>query len=440
MARLLVLIVAVMVACASGARGDETSPTLRLADLRAPNTTSTKRAEFFRSVRGQKIPEGFAKPIARETAEQWKGAFWGMLVLRERSDVTRRGCAEFLAHFNDAPSDVQRQGLEAVYGIYPDEFISEVAAILPGIEQPKLFAMAALYLARADSTRRASLVEAMKQEFPDWVSNPILFMLHHNLTIDTREELKARPPLAQLFAAPMAKNHPVIFSVQRLDRRHPGLAVLRMSDGRFLRNADGTIFHIPQMALSDSNLPGYITNGCTPEGIFSIQGTGVSQGNVFIGKTPFLWSVVPFEVPQEDFLHAGKGDAAQPAMEMDVYTALLPESWRGYAPIREAWYAGKAGRNEMLIHGTTIDPEIHRGQPWYPYSPSLGCLTALEIWSPEDGHALLSDQLSLLNAFLSSGTDKGFLVVVDIDDQQAPVSLGEIVTAISAAEATLKQE
>jgi hypothetical protein len=119
------------------------------------------------------------------------------------------------------------------------------------------------------------------------------------------------------------------------------------------------------------------------------------------------------------------------------YESFLPETWRGYWPFKEALLAGRAGRDEMLMHGTTVNSAYYRGQSYYPGTPSAGCLVAVESWSP-DGRLVKSDQLSLAKAFTSGGADRGYLVVVEIDDRATPVMIEDVIADVLAAEALRK--
>ena len=89
----------------------------------------------------------------------------------------------------------------------------------------------------------------------------------------------------------------------------------------------------------------------------------------------------------------------------------------------------------MLLHGTTINPEYYRNNPYYPGTPSAGCLVAMEYWSKSDGRLIHSDQLALAKAFTAGGFDQGYLVVVELDERLAPVNLAEVVMDVIAAEA-----
>ena len=226
----------------------------------------------------------------------------------------------------------------------------------------------------------------------------------------------------------------MIFSFQRHDRTRVGLAMVRASDGRFVRNADGSYFNIAHLALALSNLPGTITNGNTPQGLFTIVGAGTAT-NKWIGPTPYLHAKIPKEATVAEYEHASvEGDWSEAR-----YESFLPPSWRNYFPFKEAWLAGLAGRDDMLLHGTTINPEYYRNNPYYPGTPSAGCLVAMEYWSKSDGRLIHSDQLALAKAFTAGGIDQGYLVVVELGDRLAPVNLAEVVMDVIAAEASFAQ-
>ncbi|HVW62274.1 MAG TPA: hypothetical protein VHC48_19620, partial [Puia sp.] len=109
-----------------------------------------------------------------------------------------------------------------------------------------------------------------------------------------------------------------------------------------------------------------------------------------------------------------------------------------YTPMTEAWSAGHIGRTEIIAHGTTIDPEYFKDKPFYPLTPTMGCLCARELWNPTSGHPLVSEQLGLVNAWSSTPangqpvrTAKGYLYVINVDDQRRPVSRAEVEAWVS---------
>lgn len=400
-------------------------------DFYASNATVTNRIAFKKDLEDRIIGTSLADELTQESEARWQSAFWGMELSLHRSDVGYQAIEKGLASYWHRSESFQRALLEAAYALYPGEFIQPIQQIAQKTNVPKHFAMAVHYLWRChDTLTLSNYFDWLKQNFPDWQEQPILFMLANDLQVSRSQRLQTRPPLRDLFNHPFERDRTVIYSLQRLDRNFPGLTILKGPDGRFIRNPDGSLFHIAHLARAASNLPGYITNGNTPQGIFSIQGVDTSE-NVFIGPAPNLQLVLPFEATPATFHHADESDSV---WSKSRYQALLPDSWKNYLPIYEAYYAGAAGRTEIIAHGTTIDPEFYRGQPYYPLTPSLGCLTATEIWSNHDGRCLHSDQVRFINAYLQTGAMAGYLVVVEIDAQPKPVILNDILMDVLAGE------
>jgi len=133
--------------------------------------------------------------------------------------------------------------------------------------------------------------------------------------------------------------------------------------------------------------------------------------------------IMPYEDSLKKFFH---NDWDSSIVPMTAYQQLLPASWRNYQPITESFFAGKIGRSEIIAHGTTIDPEYFKDKPYYPISPTLGCLCAKEIWNVTSGRLLVSEQFNLYSAFTSTPGNKGYLIVINIDDQQKAVTREEV--------------
>jgi hypothetical protein len=155
--------------------------------------------------------------------------------------------------------------------------------------------------------------------------------------------------------------------------------------------------------------------------VYSIQGTDIAHNN-FIGPTPNLQMVMPFE-SDSTYWHTPY-DSSKTALLN--YLHLLPVSWQTYQPMTEAFYAGQVGRSEVIAHGTTINPAYFKDQPFYPLTPTLGCLCAKEIWNEFNGSFIESDQFNLVNSFLATPGDTGYLMVINIDNQQKAVTREEV--------------
>lgn len=326
--------------------------------------------------------------------------------------------------------ETQRALLTSAYTLYPKESAPLIWPLLPGLTTSKPFAIAAYTLLAADAGAAARLRSLLPQQFAQWADDPRLIALMQRLTGPGA----AQPPLADLLAAPLRPGYPVIFSLQRPGRQQLGLALVRGADGRFVRGADGQLFAQPQLALARTNLPGTLTNGNTPQGVFTIVGAGTAT-NPWIGPTPYLHSKLPIEGSPAEFEHA---DSTAPWSEA-LYESFLPGSWRQYAPIKEAWLAGRAGRDEILSHGTTINPAYYAGASYFPGTPSAGCLVSNEAWDPITGRLTSSDQLRLAQTFSRAGGREevqGYLVVVDVESGGAmngPVTPAEAAAWVAQA-------
>ena len=100
---------------------------------------------------------------------------------------------------------------------------------------------------------------------------------------------------------------------------------MRGPDGRFVRREDGTIFQIAQLAMARTDLPGTITFGNSPQGVYTIRGTGLAT-NQHIGTVPYLWSRLPIEAPVAGILKQvvprGTGSVVEPG---GLVAEIVPE-------------------------------------------------------------------------------------------------------------------
>jgi len=339
------------------------------------------------------------------------------------------------------PPEYQRAVLAAAHLLYAADAAPLLWPLLPQLGTPREFAAAAYTLVKAQPGGQtgARVLGTMTQRFPDWQNEPRLRALAASVQPDRR----AAPPLADLFAAPLRPGYPAVFSVQSKGREYMGLALLRGADGRFVREADGSLFQVPQLARALSNLPGTITLGNTPQGLFTVRGASTAE-NPWIGPTPFLETKLPIEGRVAEFEHR---DTAAEWTE-PLYESFLPPSWQQWEPIKEAWLAGRAGRDEILMHGTVVNPAYYAGASYAPGTPSAGCLVASETWDAATGRLVQSDQLRLAQAFaratLSANPlsadplSKGYLVVVELPGEARPVLAADLEAAVRAAETKMR--
>jgi hypothetical protein len=334
-----------------------------------------------------------------------------------------------LSDFHSNSPEFNNHLLEALKALYPDSSKSLIGKIVRQTKDISTFVYGACVLMHYPKKFELAFVDSLiETKFPN--SNNLLLKLFRSEI--NSEQTSIKEELSEILSSPFQKGKTIIFSFQRCDRSFPGLTIIRKPDGKFVRNDGGKIFAVPQLAFSVANLPGYLKNGNTPQGIFSVVGFYITQKES-IGPTPIILTRIPFGKSPEIFFH---GQNNFKKWNIKDYKALLPSSLKDYPPIYEAFYSGKLGRRLLVMHGSTDDLDFYRGEKYFPLTPTRGCLSTIEIWN-ESGYAIRSDQAQLVNAFFRTKQPKGFLVVLNIDDEKKPVTLDELLPFIQEAERML---
>jgi hypothetical protein len=382
------------------------------------------RVKFKQYLIDKTVNETFLQPLDSNTEFKFEDACWSISQFALQSSYVEVGFAKMFAQYDSLEYGTRRAFLEAVYASYIDKYENNFKQLISKETFSKLFAMEALYLYRNDrSTQNVQSLETlMQQRFPQYDSVVILHELKNYLDKNQNYIQQPTPDILQLFSNQKKLNQKIIYSFQRWNRDYAGIAIIQNADGSFVKDKNGKLITVEQLARSGSDLPYFITNGNTPQGIFSIQGVQVDANHI-IGPTPTIQLVMPFEAEDSLYWHNNYDTTKD---ELGNYLNLLPDSWKNYQPIIEAFYAGKIGRTEIIAHGTTLDPEYFSGKPFYPISPTMGCLCAKEDWNIFTGKFISSEQFNLVNAFLSTPINTGFLMVINLDDQQKAVTENEI--------------
>jgi hypothetical protein len=419
----------------------------RLEDIHTDFVLYNKRVALDKDLRERVMARHFLAPLDSNSEDGYLSGCWAIEQFLFDGPEVRAGFGRLFAGYDSLQRDTRMALLEAVYAVEPERYRRDMAAVLGKERDAKLFSLAAVYLYRADTSvaHVDSLKISLVGRFPGYDTVAVLRELFNYLGDDGAFRGGVMPPVAELLGMAKELGSKVIYSFQRWDRDYPGLAIVQYADGSFARNAEGRLEVFPQLARSGPGLPYFLTNGNTPQGVFSIQGTDVSHTN-FIGPTPNLQLLMPWEGKWADYFHdtaeggtgaaptvgtgagamAGATAGAGDIMALQRYLGLLPAGWRGYTPMQEAFAAGAIGRTEIIAHGTTIDPEYYKGWPFYPLTPTMGCLCAKELWNPTSGHPLVSEQNNLVNAFLAGPGRTGWLIVVNVDDRRESVSRAEV--------------
>lgn len=345
----------------------------------------------------------------------------------DRSELVRNGILNCFQNFNNFSNETKKGIFLAAKACFPNKFIDEVFKLYNRVRDPEIFAYSALYLLDSEYgiTNAVTVLAKTKDMFGSSLNDPFV----KNLIEDLDERIAGTvntPELRDLLAHDFQKGKTIIYSLHRKSRKNPGITIIKKPDGKFVRNDDGSIFYIKQLAVSASAYPGYLKGGNTPQGIFSIQAFYVSETED-IGPTPCVLTRIAFEKPVNVFYHNKNQNSK---WSIKDYTNLLPESWQNYFPLQQAYYAGQFGRRLIVMHGSVDDPEFYKNESYFPLTPTRGCISSTEVWSEETGKCLESDQVKLMNAFFSTKQLYGFLIVADLDNQNKPVAIEEIIPFI----------
>lgn len=374
-------------------------------------------------------------PIGKddESSFNLEVGLWGISQFRVSTPQSDSGIERLVKNYDGLKESTQRALLEAVYALYPQKFANEMKAIAARSSHPRNFAMAALHLYRAqpNEATRAWIRQAIRGVPANEKQQIMLQCLGKYISGASPQPL---PPADSLFARQLVHGFKTIYSFQRANRNYPGLAIVQEPGGNFARDSMGQLKVFVQLARSGSNLPYFLTNGSTPQGLFSITGTAISK-NVFIGPTPNLQSAMMYEITPAVFAHYYP--IVYNAPPEKIYRSYFPENWQTWPGLMEAYDAGRIGRGEIIAHGSTIDPEWFAGETYYPLTPSLGCLSGLELWNKKTGRIDRSDQLDLVNTFLETKGTQGFLMVINLDDKKAPVTRQEIEALVNQFELSM---
>ena len=278
-----------------------------------------------------------------------------------------------------------------------------------------------------------TLIAKVKQRFPQWSQDPHLRTTIQNLQSATPV---STPNLRDLLKWQIAPNQPHMYVFCRPNRDVLCTTVLKDGNGKFVKNAAKQLWSAPLLLQSLHNLDWNFTNGRTPQGLYRMEGISRQPDDeVFhaYGQFSLVNLFLPFEDGVNSFLPSQKGKFTG---SLKDYQMLLPPSWRSYAPLQQAYWAGNMGRSLFRIHGSGAAIDFFGSKPAvvnpqnFDWNPTLGCLSAIELYD-QRGSLLKADMPKILDALNTVGRGKieGYLIVVDIPDpsaQDRAIALTEI--------------
>jgi hypothetical protein len=381
-------------------------------------TTKQARAARYSYLLDTTIKQYLSDPLNEDNEGEWNEALWGMELLQYKNDFIKQKLAVAWNKAVQLSDEFQKNLLETTFSLYTKEFKPQVLQLMHQTKSLGIFIRCAEYVLRADPVNgNATIATLIQQKFPADTSTGMQLLKSRIAT----KKPQPLPPLKDIFSKDFLSGQTVIYSLQRSNREYAGLVIIRQPDGSFLKDSSGNYFYTSQLAKAITAYPFYITNGNTPQGILRFSGFDVSR-LLFIGPTPNLQLQLPFEASTSAFFADSTLNASWSAA---LYASLLPASWKNYNGIYESFYAGKMGRSAVIMHGTTIDPEFYKAEPYYPQTPSFGCLCSYEQWN-DSGYRVNSNQQKIVNALNSIGSSSGYVVVIDLNDKKAKVDINEI--------------
>ena len=383
-----------------------------------------KRSFFYNSI-VKNINKTFALPLNDNTEDAWINAINNINLVKFQSTFINGKIDEAVKNISARSVLFKKALLELINAEYPNKYTAQIKIIFKNTtDDVKLVAMAANYIlpATTSSERKLMLQQTTALLVKD-AENAILYEVSEQ--IKNYDKKNIIPSLKTFFNKNYLPGQVLVISIQRKNRNYPGLALVRNSDGNFIKDTDGNFFSVGQLARSSSNMPGYITNGNTPQGIFRMDGFDTSK-SFFIGPSTNVHLTMPFEFKATHFYK--DSSLIDTVWNIKNYKNLLPDNFKNYKPIYGSFYAGKAGRTEIIAHGTTLDTAFYSTKIYAPYTPTAGCLCTKEIWNNKTGFLQASDQLLLTQAIKNAGGANGYLIVIEIDDKKSPVTIADIIS------------
>lgn len=335
--------------------------------------------------------------------KKYQAAFWASELMLKKSPVDSVNLCFALAQFADYSDNFKFSLLQHIYTLYLGNFYNQIDSLIKLERDEKRFAIMANQLIRIDSANVDFTHSLMKKNFQHWNENPILKAFSESQVAIGLTKTQ----ITDLFAFRANSKEVSFFVFLHKNRDIPGYLIIQKENGEVVIEKGDTLkFRL--LARSITNLPEYITNGNTPQGVYSVQGFSVSD-NIFIGKSSTIISTLPFETSLANFsFEKMNGD-----WTLEQYNQFFPKSWSNYLPKNRAFYAGKAGRSEIILHGTTIDTDFYKFQSYYPFTPSLGCLCLLERWDSINGNLIGSEQRRLIKTLKKYRISKAMMYVIE---------------------------
>jgi len=332
-------------------------------------------------------------PFVEKNYIQYKGAFWAMELMLYQNNNVEIKIPSWISQLQFVNASMQWILLEYLYTIYPGKYADMVKKNWSYLKTDKIKALALEYISFDKLDTSFFQNDSFK------VSNYYrLFELQH------QQKIAAKLLTSNIFLKhSFLPNQAVIVSFQYADRNIPGYLMIRLNNGKWLSDKYNKPYQFQQLARSITNMPYYLTNGNTPQGLYKLTGFDSSNNN-WIGPTTNLQMLMPFEKD-------GKNNFFETRNVEQEYKKLLG-SLADKNNLWQSYEAGKIGRTEIIAHGTTIPTDFYKSTTYFPCTPSLGCLCSPEIWD-DNGKRIMSIQNEWISLLKKHQLNPNYLLVIE---------------------------
>lgn len=355
--------------------------------------SAIKREEQEKKLRSI-VDKTIMQPFSSATYASWKSACWAMELMLYKPANYENSIPDLLKGFADYDANMQWILLQNIFTLFPKKFANEIEASWVFAKTNKIKAAIAAYLQTADKS-----INLHKQDpfFESDYYQAFTNYYHPKNSIKFSEH--------DFLHKSFLPNENILISFQHRNRDKPGYLMIRKADGNWLCDSSGKPYRFTQLARSITNMPFFLTNGNTPQGLYKIIGFDNST-NAWIGPTTNLQIVLPFEKEVNIPFFTDTTNAKEAYAKLLTPFATAPALW-------ESFDAGRLGRSEIIAHGTTIPEKFYVDQFYYPCTPSLGCLCSPEIWD-KSGKLVSSVQQQWILLVQQLPATPTWLLVVDL--------------------------
>lgn len=300
--------------------------------------------------------------------------------------------------------------------VLPQDLVDELHALLlnPIVETRIIYTLAA-YEAELTGAGHTDIIELAKKH-PQYFDISEDEVRRREITDDVVADLFHKTPDVTTYMNGEYVKSVKIYMFCRENRLYPCLMTMRNVHGEVVRNEDGSIWTNPSLGSSARGLPSYTRNGNTPQGVWTIDSVmPYADQQMSFGK---------FRRMMLNFIPKSKNEV--------LLKALLPESSHDQEWWRPTIVARDIGRNLFRIHGTlkiNNDPST----PYYPFMRTSGCIAQRENTygdvTYKDQRDLLDDIMTAMDlepTYENEVKVKGILYLIEIDDQNAPVTAADL--------------